>query len=65
MVEEGWQHPAYFEFLFGMAMDIFFRAKVSTVVLEAGLGGRLDATNVVEHPAVTVIAPDPFSPLPL
>lgn len=56
MVEEGWQHPAYFEFLFGMAMDIFFRAKVSTVVLEAGLGGRLDATNVVEHPAVTVIA---------
>ncbi len=55
MMAEGWQHPAYFEFLFGMAMDIFDRALVSTVVLEAGLGGRLDATNVVEHPAVTVI----------
>ncbi len=55
MMAEGWQHPAYFEFLFGMAMDIFYRAGVNGIVLEAGLGGRLDATNVVEHPAVTVI----------
>lgn len=55
MSEEGHQHPAYFEFLFGMAMDIFRREGVETALLETGLGGRLDATNAVEHPAVTVI----------
>lgn len=55
MEEEGYRHPAYFEFLFGMAMDIFAREGVDTAILETGLGGRLDATNAVEHPAVTVI----------
>lgn len=52
---EGYQHPAYFEFLFGMAMDIFAEEHVDTVIMEAGLGGRLDATNVIEHPTVTVL----------
>lgn len=55
MIEEGYQHPAYFEFLFGMAMEVFGREKPDIVILETGLGGRLDATNAVEHPAVTVI----------
>lgn len=55
MQEHGYQHPAYFEFLFGMAMLAFAEAKVELVVLETGLGGRLDATNVIERPYVTVI----------
>lgn len=55
MVREGFQHPAYFEFLFGMAADIFEREQIDTAIVETGLGGRLDATNAAKHPAVTVI----------
>lgn len=52
---QGIPHPAYFEFLFAMAMVLFREKGVETAVLETGLGGRLDATNVVEHPELTVI----------
>lgn len=38
-----------------MAMIAFAQAKVEYVVLETGLGGRLDATNAVEHPVCSVI----------
>lgn len=55
MEADGLAHPTFFEFLFGMGMLIFQNAKVSCVILETGLGGRLDATNVVEHPLLTVI----------
>lgn len=55
MVEEGYTHPSFFEFLFGMAMDVFTRENVEYIVLETGLGGRLDATNVISRPMVTVI----------
>ncbi|SHJ95311.1 bifunctional folylpolyglutamate synthase/dihydrofolate synthase [Hespellia stercorisuis] len=53
---EGFSHPTFFEFLFGMAMRTFAKADVSCIVLETGLGGRLDATNVCEHPVLTLIA---------
>lgn len=55
MEAEGIPHPTFFEFLFGMGMDIFTRSKVEYIVLETGLGGRLDATNAIEHPALTVL----------
>ena len=55
MAEEGLSHPSYFEFLFGMAMLAFGRAGAEYIILETGLGGRLDATSAVPHPAVTVI----------
>lgn len=55
LIADGYQHPAYFEFLFGMAMEIFAREGVGTIVLETGLGGRLDATNAIEHPVVTIL----------
>lgn len=55
LLEEGSYHPTYFEFLFLMGMLIFAEAGVQIVVLETGLGGRLDATNVVEHPLACVI----------
>ena len=54
MAENGFCHPSFFEFLFGMAMDSFEKNKVDYIVLETGLGGRLDATNVVE-PELCVI----------
>lgn len=45
----------YFEFLTAVAFLYFSRLKVDVAVLEVGLGGRLDATNVVK-PAVSVIS---------
>ena len=55
MEKEGLAHPTFFEFLLGMAMCAFAEAGVEYAVLETGLGGRLDATSAVEHPAVCVI----------
>lgn len=52
---EGWDHPSYFETLFLMGMLLFREKKVQYVILETGLGGRLDATNVVEHPLACII----------
>jgi dihydrofolate synthase / folylpolyglutamate synthase len=49
-------HPTYFETVTAMAFLIFARQQVDTIVLEVGLGGRLDATNVVT-PALCVITP--------
>lgn len=48
-------HPTFFELLFLMGMVIFREEKVEYLMLETGLGGRLDATNAVEHPILTVI----------
>jgi dihydrofolate synthase/folylpolyglutamate synthase len=47
-------HPSFFEMLTAMAFEHFARAGVELAVLEVGMGGRLDATNVVE-PRVSVI----------
>lgn len=55
MEQEGWGHPSYFEFLFGMGMRVFAGTDVEYIILETGLGGRLDATNSVKHPLLTVI----------
>ena len=55
MQADGLPHPTYFELLFGVAMVLFAELKAEYVVLETGLGGRLDATNTVEHPLATVI----------
>jgi dihydrofolate synthase/folylpolyglutamate synthase len=47
-------HPSFFEMLTAMAFEYFARRKVENAVLEVGMGGRLDATNVIE-PRVSVI----------
>ena len=52
---EGEGHPSYFETLFLMGMLIFKEAGVEYLVMEIGLGGRLDATNVVEKPLACII----------
>ncbi|MEY4485162.1 MAG: hypothetical protein RL693_2614, partial [Verrucomicrobiota bacterium] len=54
MCKEWDPHPTFFELTFALAMDWFRKREKEWVVLETGLGGRLDATNVVS-PAVTVI----------
>ena len=48
-------HPTYFELLFLMAMVRFAKAGVEYAVLETGLGGRLDATNSIDHPEICII----------
>jgi dihydrofolate synthase/folylpolyglutamate synthase len=52
-------HPTYFETVTAMAMLVFADRKTDRVVLEVGLGGRLDATNVVS-PELCVITPIDF-----
>ena len=47
-------HPTYFECVTAMAFECFARERVEFGVFEVGLGGRLDATNILS-PAVTVI----------
>lgn len=57
LVERGelpW-HPSFFEMMTAIAFAHFARQRVEIAVLEVGMGGRLDATNVVE-PLVSVIA---------
>ncbi|MGB6679577.1 MAG: folylpolyglutamate synthase/dihydrofolate synthase family protein [Terriglobales bacterium] len=56
LVEDGelpW-HPSFFEMLTAIAFEYFAQNKVEIAVLEVGMGGRLDATNVIE-PRVSVI----------
>jgi dihydrofolate synthase / folylpolyglutamate synthase len=48
-------HPSFFETLTAMAFEYFARSRPDMVVLEVGMGGRLDATNVVE-PRLSIIA---------
>ncbi len=48
-------HPTFFELLFFMAMALFEKHGVEYVVLETGLGGRLDATNVVEDKKLCIL----------
>ena len=47
-------HPTYFECVTAMAFEYFARERVELAVFEVGLGGRLDATNILS-PVVTII----------
>ncbi len=56
LVSEGdlpW-HPSFFEMLTAMAFEYFARSRPDMVVLEVGMGGRLDATNIV-NPRLSII----------
>ncbi|MFZ5631866.1 MAG: bifunctional folylpolyglutamate synthase/dihydrofolate synthase [Bacillota bacterium] len=54
MVKKGFEHPTEFEVGTAMGFIYFYREKVDYLVLEVGLGGAIDSTNVV-LPAVSVI----------
>src|SRR5258708_3521088 len=47
-------HPTYFECVTAMAFESFARERVEFGVFEVGLGGRLDATNIL-HPVISII----------
>ena len=53
----GGENITYFEITTCAALLAFARTPADYTLLEVGLGGRLDATNVVEHPALTLITP--------
>ena len=48
--------PSFFEVATAVAILAFARTPADACILEVGLGGRLDSTNVIDHPAVTGIA---------
>lgn len=50
-------HPTEFELMTAVAFVAFTRAHCDICVVEVGMGGRLDSTNVVKHPEVCAIAP--------
>lgn len=56
MVNEGFSHPTSFEVETAVAFSYFLEEKVDVVLLETGMGGRLDATNVVEKPLIEILA---------
>lgn len=53
----GWMeyHPTFFEYLFFMAAVWINEKRPDAVLLETGLGGRLDATNSIESPVACII----------
>ncbi|MBV1868685.1 MAG: bifunctional folylpolyglutamate synthase/dihydrofolate synthase, partial [Marinosulfonomonas sp.] len=53
----GGETITYFEITTCAALLAFARAPADFTLLEVGLGGRLDATNVIEKPALTIITP--------
>ena len=50
--------PTFFEATTAVALELFRRARVDTAVCEVGLGGRLDATNVLEPVAAAITSID-------
>jgi dihydrofolate synthase/folylpolyglutamate synthase len=55
LVSEGMDHPTIFECLTALSLLYFHNNNVDFVILEVGLGGRLDATNIISNPLVSVI----------
>ena len=55
MLSEGMEHPTEFELITAIAFLYFAEEKVDVCVLETGLGGRLDSTNVIKDPIATGI----------
>ena len=56
MIAMGESHPTEFEIVTAIALEYFYREKCDIVVLEVGLGGRFDSTNIIDTPEVAVIA---------
>lgn len=55
MIKEGYEYPTEFEIVTAMAFYYYFIENTDYVVLEVGLGGRYDATNVIDKSLVSVI----------
>ena len=57
MIVLGKNHPTEFEIVTAIGFEYFKREKIDFLVLEVGLGGRGDSTNVITSPLVSVITP--------
>jgi dihydrofolate synthase/folylpolyglutamate synthase len=57
MISKEMNHPTRFEVLTAVVLEFFKRKKLEFVILEVGMGGRLDSTNVVNNPLISVITP--------
>ncbi|PNT94126.1 bifunctional folylpolyglutamate synthase/dihydrofolate synthase [Clostridium thermosuccinogenes] len=55
MLARGENHPTEFEIVTAIAFQYFYENDCDIVVLEVGLGGRFDSTNVIDTPLVSVI----------
>ncbi|MHB1127732.1 MAG: bifunctional folylpolyglutamate synthase/dihydrofolate synthase [Bacillota bacterium] len=55
MVADGYEHPTEFEVSTALSFLFFWEENVDLVVLEVGLGGAIDSTNVIDAPLVAVI----------
>lgn len=55
MISAGENHPTEFEIVTAIAFQYFYESGCDIVVLEVGLGGRFDSTNVISTPLVSVI----------
>lgn len=57
MIKKGYNHPTEFEIVTAIAFVYYKEEKVDFVVLEVGLGGRYDSTNIIETPLASVLTP--------
>lgn len=55
LMEEGYDCPSEFEVTTAVGYVIFELESVEVVVLEVGMGGRLDATNAIKNPLISII----------
>ncbi len=55
MLDMGENHPTEFELVTAIALEYYCRKGCDIVVLEVGLGGRLDSTNIIDTPELAVI----------
>lgn len=56
LLAEGMAHPGEFELL-TVASWLYFQQRTDFVILEVGLGGTLDPTNIIQHPLLSIITP--------
>lgn len=54
-IAAGMEEPTVFEIETALAFLYFARERCDVVIIETGMGGAMDATNVIEHPLLTVI----------
>jgi len=57
LISEGNAHPTEFEIVTAVAFCYFKEENVDLLILEVGMGGRLDATNAIDESLVSVIVP--------
>lgn len=55
LIDQMESKPTEFEIITAIAFEYFHRHSCDVVVLEVGMGGRLDATNIIEQPLLSVI----------